>query len=191
MDNATTRDRIIEAARLLVQEGSYQGLTFRDVAEQVGIRKASVYHHFETKDALAVAMLDHALAGFGDLTRRIQHKTPTKQLEAFCFQFYGDYLEAGEKLCPGGAFTSAWSDLSDGVRNAVNRLFDAQHQFLKSALIAAHSEAKPPWHDDPDEVAAWVMANIQGAIVTARARGDAGLFKRLCERTLQQLGLPV
>lgn len=190
MDTTTTRERIIDAARLLVQEGSYQGLTFRDVAEQVGIRKASVYHHFESKDALAIAMLDHALAGFSDWARRMESQSPRQKLEAFCFTFYGSYLDAGNKLCPGGAFTAAWPGLSDALRHAVNRLFDAQARFLRAALAQAYQDAGSPPPDDPDDVAAWIMSNIQGAIITARARGDAALFERLCERTLQHLDLP-
>ena len=183
MNTSDTRERIIDSARLLIQDASYDGFSFRDIAERVGIRKASIYHHFETKEALAVAMLDQAVASFSDWARRFEREAPAERLRAYCFDLYRDRLQAGDKLCPGGAFTAAWSHLGEPVRRAVERLFDAQHRFLRPALIDADAT-------DPDDTAAWFIANVQGAIITARARGDAALFERLCQRTLQQLPLP-
>ncbi|MCK5768845.1 TetR/AcrR family transcriptional regulator [Algiphilus sp.] len=189
MNPTNTREAIVEAARLLVQDASYYGLTFRDVSERVGIRKASIYHHFETKEALAVAMLDRAAEDFGNWARRFEHEPPMVRLQAYCFDFYRDRLQAGDKLCPGGAFTAAWPHLGDAVRMAVNRLFDAQHRFVKQALIAAQAGDATGESQDPEEIATWVIASVQGAIVTARARGNASLFERLCRRSLQQLHL--
>lgn len=180
MSTSDTRERIIESARLLIQDASYDGFSFRDIAERVGIRKASIYHHFETKEALAVAMLDQAVASFSDWARRFEREPPAQRLRAYCFDLYRKHLQAGEKLCPGGAFTAAWPHLGEPVRRAVERLFDAQHRFLRQALSEAGSA-------EADDAAAWLIASVQGAIVVARARGDAALFERLCERTLQQL----
>ena len=111
MSPVNTREHIIESARLLVQDASYDGFSFRDIAERVGIRKASIYYHFETKESLAVAMLDEATAGFGRWVSHVENKAPTERLRAYCFDFYMERLEAGTKLCPGGAFTAAWPNL--------------------------------------------------------------------------------
>ncbi|MEZ5706577.1 MAG: TetR/AcrR family transcriptional regulator [Burkholderiaceae bacterium] len=42
---------------------SYLGLNFQTLADQVGIRKASLYHHFASKEALGVALVDEARLG--------------------------------------------------------------------------------------------------------------------------------
>ncbi|MDZ7840986.1 MAG: TetR/AcrR family transcriptional regulator [Gammaproteobacteria bacterium] len=184
-----TRERIIESARLLVQDASYDGFSFRDIAERVGIRKASIYYHFETKESLAVAMLNQATDGFGQWASQMERKTPIERLHAYCFDFYLARLQAGKKLCPGGAFTAAWPNLGEKVRQAVNRLFDAQHRFVKQALTDASAADSGYKGENPDETASWFIACVQGAIVTARARGEQQLFGRLCSRTLQQLPL--
>ena len=50
MANAsTTADDILQCARSLIIAGGYNGFSYADIAEVVGIRKASIHHHFPTK----------------------------------------------------------------------------------------------------------------------------------------------
>src|SRR4051812_27550826 len=48
--------KILEAARLAVQARGYNGLSFRELAKEVGIKSASVHHHFPTKGDLGAAL---------------------------------------------------------------------------------------------------------------------------------------
>jgi AcrR family transcriptional regulator len=57
-----TWERILDSAQRLTQTRSFDGFSFQDIASEVGVRKASLYHHFESKDDVAVAMLDVAVA---------------------------------------------------------------------------------------------------------------------------------
>lgn len=56
-----TRDDIIEAAIALFREHGYHGTSMRDIARAVGIKKASLYHHFEGKQELLLTILDTGL----------------------------------------------------------------------------------------------------------------------------------
>ncbi|MCE9575370.1 MAG: TetR family transcriptional regulator [Deltaproteobacteria bacterium] len=49
------------AARHFAERG-YAGASLSEIADDAGLRKASLYHHFPTKDALYVAVLDTAVA---------------------------------------------------------------------------------------------------------------------------------
>jgi len=53
---------VAEATRLFAERG-YEGTSMGDLAERVGLRKASLFHHFESKDALYAAVLGELLAG--------------------------------------------------------------------------------------------------------------------------------
>jgi len=52
------RARLVAEASRLYAAGGYAGLSFGTLAARVGITKASVFHYFPTKDALAVAVFD-------------------------------------------------------------------------------------------------------------------------------------
>jgi AcrR family transcriptional regulator len=52
------KEEILEVATRLFAERGYEGASMNDVAESVGMRKASLFYHFATKDALYEAVLD-------------------------------------------------------------------------------------------------------------------------------------
>ncbi|MDQ3688793.1 MAG: TetR/AcrR family transcriptional regulator [Chloroflexota bacterium] len=54
----TTRERILyEAAALFARQG-YHGTTTREIAEAVGVRQPSLFHHFRSKKSIVEAILD-------------------------------------------------------------------------------------------------------------------------------------
>lgn len=56
------KEEILEVATRLFAERGYEGASMNDVAEQVGMRKASLFYHFATKDALYEAVVDRLIA---------------------------------------------------------------------------------------------------------------------------------
>ncbi len=55
---ATAREEILDAAAELFCRHGYTGTSTRMIAEAVGIRQASMYHYFTTKDDILAALLD-------------------------------------------------------------------------------------------------------------------------------------
>jgi AcrR family transcriptional regulator len=60
--NRSRKDVIIEVATTLFAERGYEGTSMNDVAERAGMRKASLFYHFASKETLYEAVLDHLLA---------------------------------------------------------------------------------------------------------------------------------
>lgn len=56
------KDEIVDAAMGLFAEHGYEGTSMNDVAERVGMRKASLFYHFASKDALYEAVLDRLIS---------------------------------------------------------------------------------------------------------------------------------
>lgn len=54
--NVVSKEKILIAATKMVQNHGYGGLNFRELAEAVGIKAASLYHHFPSKADLATAV---------------------------------------------------------------------------------------------------------------------------------------
>lgn len=55
-------DILAEATRLFAERG-YEGASMGDLADRVGLRKASLFHHFPSKDALYATVLEQLLDG--------------------------------------------------------------------------------------------------------------------------------
>ena len=67
----STRERIIQAAIDLFASQGYGGTSLRHIAEQLGVTKAAVYHHFRTKDDIARVVLGRALDALGAMSDRL------------------------------------------------------------------------------------------------------------------------
>ena len=59
---SAAKQRICDAALQHFVEHGYDGASLTQIAEMVGIRKASIYAHFQNKDALFLTLLDDAIA---------------------------------------------------------------------------------------------------------------------------------
>ncbi len=54
----TRKDAILDEATRLFAERGYEGTSMADLAERVGLRKASLFHHFASKEQLRKAVLE-------------------------------------------------------------------------------------------------------------------------------------
>ncbi|CAN5546882.1 TetR/AcrR family transcriptional regulator [soil metagenome] len=181
----STREQIVRVARELIQTRSYLGFSFQDVADQVGIRKASLYHHFPTKEALGVEVLREATQGFRDWSAAKQ-RTPREWLEAY-FRMYRHTLNAGSAVCPAGALAPGWDCINEELRGAVRELRSVQVLWLTGVLGALAPELK--LNAPVDTVAGTVFAICQGALLSARMTGRTEDFDAVVAQLKQSLSI--
>jgi len=172
-----TRSAILDVAQDMVQRQSISGVSFQELANRIGIKKGSLYYHFESKDDLAVALLERATSEMKESFVRGKAKTPLERLTYF-LNIYLHHIIPTEKLCPGGAFAGEWGRLSQPVKSHVNRLIDTQvkgvseilNDGIQSGVFNDHAKTV-------EELAQWVVACIQGALVTSRISESRVMFE--------------
>ena len=52
-----TKSKILDTAERLIAQGGYGAFSFRDIADEIGIKSASVHYHFPTKSDLVAAVM--------------------------------------------------------------------------------------------------------------------------------------
>ncbi|MDM0012997.1 TetR/AcrR family transcriptional regulator [Variovorax sp. J22P168] len=171
---ATTREQILQVAQGLIQTRSYLGFSFQDVADQVGIRKASLYHHFATKEALGIEVMRAATQAFKGWTGA-KTRTPEAALEAY-FRMYRNGLHAGAGICPAGALAPGWDCIDEQLKLAVRELRQTQVLWLSGVLGGLAPR-------QPAAAAGYVFAVCQGALLSARMTGRVEDF----DETIEQL----
>ncbi|RVA86508.1 TetR/AcrR family transcriptional regulator, partial [Mesorhizobium sp. M7A.F.Ca.CA.004.02.1.1] len=55
---ASTSEKILDVAQSLIVAGGYNGFSYADISADIGIRKASIHHHFPTKAELVSVLVD-------------------------------------------------------------------------------------------------------------------------------------
>ena len=68
--DTNTKERIMEAARLTVQDLGYSGLSFRELAKDVGIKSASIHYYFPSKGELGAALASRYTEHYAEYFRR-------------------------------------------------------------------------------------------------------------------------
>ena len=164
--DAGTCARILRAARHLIQTRSYLGFSFQDIADEIGIRKPSLYHHFPSKEALGVEVLRQSTRSF-ELWAATTPPAPRRKLAAY-FNMYRKGLHAGHGICPAGAVACGWDCIDTGLRSAVRSLRDAQISWLTDVLSGIGRRNR---RRSSGEIAAFVFAASQGALLSARMTG--------------------
>jgi TetR/AcrR family transcriptional repressor of nem operon len=163
-ETSTTREEILSVTRNLIQTRSYLGFSFQDVADRVGIRKPSLYHHFRTKEDLGVEVLNEATHAFREWAAATS-RTAALKLSAY-FNLYRWDLRAGLAMCPAGALAPGWDCIEPKLQSAVRALRDEQVRWLSSVF-----SADPRNRRRAGELAAFVFAACQGALLSARMTG--------------------
>lgn len=187
-DNASdTRLAILRTARELIQTRSYLGLSFQELADRVGIRKASLYHHFPSKEALGVAVLERSIQQFDDWVAQLSG-SPQEQLSAYIAMFR-DVLGAGRRVCPGGAMGPGWDSIEPALQQAVKQIRRRQIDWL-TVIVGQIKPGKSKSMSPPAQVAAQLFATCQGALLSARISGHAHDFDEAVAPVMQQLQLP-
>ena len=62
-----SKTRLLNAALHVIRAQGYAATTVDDICQTAGVTKGSFFHHFKTKDALALAAVDHFSAITGEL----------------------------------------------------------------------------------------------------------------------------
>lgn len=77
-----TRDRILAAAKAVLDQEGLPGLTIRKVAHQARLSPMALYRHFDDKDALLNALMEDGLAAWEKIARAVRATDPIDWLEA-------------------------------------------------------------------------------------------------------------
>jgi TetR/AcrR family transcriptional repressor of nem operon len=164
-----TREQIIRTARELLMTRSFLGFSFQDIADRIGIRKPSLYHHFPTKDALGVAIIERTRHTFERWVARMQLPA-AKKLDAYV-HMYRDTLGAGKVVCPSGAMVPGWDVIDDGVKREVQAMRKAQVDWLTEVFVELGDRTPRA-----RARAGHLFALCQGALASARITGDVADF---------------
>jgi AcrR family transcriptional regulator len=152
----------------------YAGAAISDLAEETGLRSASLYHRFPTKADMALAALDRAGEGFSDLVVAPLQASgePGGRLRVSA-EGLARFYEGGHLACLLGVFAAAQAP--EAVQRAVASAFAQWHEALAATLREAGVE-------DADTEAEDRIALVQGALLLARSTGDTAAFRRAVMR---------
>ncbi len=186
---STKADDILRCARTLIVRGGYNGFSYADISGVVGIRNASIHHHFPSKADLVRRLVaqyrQEAEAGLAGLERNVAD--PLEQLRAYVGYWEGCIADASHPFCVCAMLAGEIPVLPEAVAVEVRAHFRGLSAWLASVLERGVAEGRLTLTGSAGDNAEIFMATVHGAMLSARAYGDPGMFGAITRPLLQRL----
>lgn len=173
----TTADQILDCAQHLMIEQGYNGFSYADIAQQVAISKPSIHHHFPTKAHLALKVVQRYRNNIALAMAAGAHITdPVLQLYGYVGYWSACILDGSTSFCVCAMLASEQRTLPPEVAAEVAGHFTFLATWLTDVLGRGKASGQLVLNHDAALEAQCFMAAIHGAMLTARALGDAAMF---------------
>ena len=185
-----TAENLVRSARALLVRRGYHGFSYADVAAEVGIRKASIHHHFPAKVDLVRAVLAAHRQEIGHALQALGQAPPAKQL-----QMYTDYWAAcirddSAPFCAAALLAAELPGLPAELADDVRGHFRELSAWLASVLARGVKEGTFTLAAGASAEAESFLATIHGAMLAARAYSDPSAFEAIVRAALGHLKPP-
>lgn len=185
-----TKSRILDVAEQLLQDRGFNGFSYKDIADELGVKNAAVHYHFPTKTDLGVAMIER-------MRRAFQRWSASVDAEPFDFdarmgrflRIYESYLLDQNKVCPAGILEAEFNTLPEEMRQVTRAFVMEMHGWLARLLHQGRDAAQCHFEGEPDDQAAVLGCTLQGALQMARACGPER-FRAIVAQLRAQLTTP-
>ena len=175
-DAGSSRTRLLDAALRVFRERGYTATTVEDLCRAAGVTKGSFFHHFESKEALALAAIEH----WNMLTGALFEAAPYRQVEdprerLLAYLDFRAALVRGELpefTCLLGTLVQETFASHPVLQAACGTGIKAHAQTLVPTIEAARARYAPEADWSAESLARHTQAVLQGGFVLAKALND-------------------
>ena len=182
----TTRDKLINATFDEVFSHGYQGASLADILAKAGVHKGSMYHFFANKKEMALAAIEETiLKKNADKYRYVETYT-SGFLEEFFTRLRDTSAQDFKRGCPIANIVQEMSNIDEDFNTLMKSIYGAFRANIKAILDKAIEvgEMKPC---DTTKLALFITSTIEGAILAAKASGNAQDYVDVIEELIEHI----
>lgn len=171
----STRSDLLFSAESLLRTRGYAAFSYADLAKNIGITKASIHHHFPTKENLGIAIVESYIFRFSNTLEDLNKELPlaSERLTAFA-QFFQQSSSCGMlPLC--GALAADLSALPNSLQELTKKFFEIHLAWLETNIELGQAQGElKPLLDVKQTARAFLHTLEGGAFVSWALRDNAG-----------------
>ena len=190
MKSVDTKTRILDVAQDLIQRLGVNGMSYKDISEVVGIRKASIHSHFPKKDDLLLALLDRYNDRILSVLDSIitSRESPEVKLRRY-FSLYEATLCSGEqdKVCLYAMVGAELATLNHPLIERVRNFYQENEARLTIILNEGLQTNDFQFAGDSQTTATLIFSLLEGGMLIARAHGGSKKFRSVIEQAIELL----
>ena len=176
---AGVRQNLLNAAFSLIREKGYSSTSVDELCAQAGVTKGAFFHHFKSKDALAVAAANHwseITGAFFENAPYHKHSDPLERVLGY-LDFRKAILKGdiAEFTCLVGTMVQEIYGTNPDIRKACEASISGHAAKVEADIAEAMKRyrIRGPW--TAESLALHTQAVLQGAFIMAKAKGGAAI----------------
>jgi TetR/AcrR family transcriptional regulator, transcriptional repressor for nem operon len=185
-----TKTLILDTAQDLIQRLGVNGMSYQDISEVVGIRKASIHTHFPKKDDLLVALLERYNDRFLRIVDGIVESSdsPEVKLRRYC-GLYEATLSSGDqdKACLCAMLGAELATLNHPSLELVRKFYQDNEARLVTILNEGRQAGDFQFSGDVQTTATLIFSLLEGGMLIARAQNGSQQFHQVIEQLIQMV----
>src|SRR5579863_8421169 len=176
---ASARDKLLDAAITLVREKGYSSTSVDELCAQAGVTKGAFFHHFKSKDALAVAAAKHwseITGAFFETAPYHRHSDPLDRVLGY-LDFRKAILkgEIAEFTCLVGTMVQEIYSTNPDIREACEACISGHAAKVAADIAEARKRYRVRASWTAESLGLHTQAVLQGAFIMAKASGGAAI----------------
>ena len=186
---STTSDQILASARSFIISGGYSGFSYADISEVVGIRKASIHHHFPSKVDLVRTLVTRYREDAETRLAQVAGAVPdaSELLQVYAGNWARCIEDASIPFCVCALLACELPALPPEVASEVTAYFRFLSSWLTAVIERGAEQGTVAIEESAQVEAEMFMASVHGAMLSARAQNNPALFDAILKPTLARL----
>lgn len=176
------RDEILNIAQELIQKKGVNGMSYADISKAVNIKKASIHHHFPTKEDLVNCLVERFCNEFKTLVDEILNspiKAKTK-LQRFMHLFEDTVMQGNnDRACLCGMLCAEFLSISEQTADLVRAFLNESRAAISQILEQGIEEKSFSICGNVKNTSDLFIAAIEGGIFLSRIDGGPERFSKL------------
>ncbi len=173
-----SKTKLLDAALHVIRAKGYTAATLDDICSVAGVTKGSYFHHFKSKEDMALMAVEHWNTMTGGLFATAPYtriNDPRDRVLAY-IDFRSQILQGDlpDFTCLLGTMVQELYETNPRITTACKNGIALHAAVVAKDIAAAKAMYAPKASWDPEDVAFYTQATIQGAFILAKARGNVG-----------------
>ncbi len=180
MSTVSTKTELLHAASRMLLSKGLNGFSLQELATAMNIKKASLFHHYPSKNALAIELYRFYQEAFSQWIQRYCHLSPEKQIINYAEKLTSWICEK-KRVCPVGALSLEWQLVDPDLQDEIIKLHQLQKDWLTK--LFKEMDIRIP----SKEAVIGTMALLQGSIQLARINDDSKIVVKNLKSYLKSI----
>lgn len=163
-----TAAKIADIAEKYIQCRGFNGFSFRDIQDELGIKTASIHYHYKTKQDLAIVVFERYLTRYKTalITIEQQHVTAADKLKALANIFIT--VRDKDKLCLCGMYASDFYSLTNSLEIQLDRFVTFNEQWIEQVITAGINNGEFPSQLIATDAARLYFVSLEGSMLISQ-----------------------